>query len=487
MTQKPPEKPNQQNDGSAVRPDDPSQKPAESPVGARKSAPDAHEGAEAHRPSGDAGSAPPNSASPQNRARAQAGRQETQPKPSQSGEPKPEAGNPPSGFWTRKRLYWGGAAAVALVALAVFLLPGDEGPRYFTEKLARGPFLVTVSAVGRLEARNKTEVKAGMEGRVLRILVQEGDAVVPGQILAELDVAELKAKIAQADAQAAAARATANEIAAGLSDVRIKSERAEALYRRNILRNSDVQEAQADFLRVSANAARARADAQLAQSQSAASRALLQKAQIHAPMSGIVLRVGIEQGDTLSSYSRTPLFTLADDISVMEVKVNIPEDKIAHLAEGQTAIIATDAYPNRRFGARLQSLATVPNESEPSDEAAPQVSYGAVLLVNNQDRYLRPGLNAKTDIVITRSNDAFSVPNIALRFTPRAQRVREAPQLPAAKNGEKWARVWVLEGDEPQPRAVKLGLSDGRRTLVTEGNLREGETIIIDVAGPRVD
>jgi len=169
------------------------------------------------------------------------------------------------------------------------------------------------------------------------------------------------------------------------------------------------------------------------------------------------------------------LFTLASDLSMMQLAVDIDEADIGLVHEGDTASFAVDAYPQRRFTAKLVSLRNAPRTENGV------VTYQGVLAVDNSAGLLRPGLTATVDILVQETKNALLVPNGALRFTPSAKEA-SAPLLQPAKDGETVGRVWVLEGAKPVARDLRLGRTDGRSTEVLSGALKPGDAVITDTA-----
>ena len=202
----------------------------------------------------------------------------------------------------------------------------------------------------------------------------------------------------------------------------------------------------------------------------------LGKAQVRSPIDGVVLDRKISSGQTVAATFQTPvLFTLASDLSMMQLAVDIDEADIGLVKEGQLANFTVDAYPQRRFEAKLISLRNSPKS------ANGVVTYQGVLSVDNSTMLLRPGLTATVDIQVSDAKDALLVPNSALRFTP-PQKEAAVPALQPSRNGQLMGRVWVLEAGKPSPRDLRIGRSDGRSTEIISGNLKAGEPIIVDVA-----
>jgi HlyD family secretion protein len=252
------------------------------------------------------------------------------------------------------------------------------------------------------------------------------------------------------------------------------------MFQHSVASRQDMETAQADMKRAVATLEKTRADAALAAAMVSQDQTALAKAEIHAPIDGIVLTRNIEPGQTLAVQLQMPvLFKIASDLSRMELKIDIDEADIGSVREGQTATFTVDAFPQRRFTARLTSL-----RNSPKSEAG-VVTYEGVLTVDNNARILRPGLTANADILVASIDTALLVPNGALRFTPPEDVIGTAPPPPARRNdGQMMGRVWVLSGLKPEPRDLRVGRSDGHMTEVVAGNLRRGEKVITDMLAP---
>jgi HlyD family secretion protein len=384
-------------------------------------------------------------------------------------------------FWTGKRIWIAVGSVAALFLVYLFFLSGGSGePNYVTAEVVRGPLTVTVSATGTLEPTNEVDVGAETNGRVAEVLVDFNDRVSKGQVLARLDTEQLSAKLAQSRAALSAAEATVRQAAATLAESRTRSNRVTQMFQHNVASRQDMETAQADMKRAQATLEKTRADAALAAAMVAQDQTALAKAEIHAPIDGIVLTRNIEPGQTLAVQLQMPvLFKIASDLSQMELKIDIDEADIGSVREGQTATFTVDAFPQRRFSARLTSL-----RNSPKTEAG-VVTYEGVLTVDNSTRLLRPGLTANAEILVASIDTALLVPNGALRFTPPEDMIGTAPPAPARRgDGEMTGRVWVLTGAKPEPRDLHVGRSDGHMTEVVAGNLRRGEKVITDMLAP---
>jgi HlyD family secretion protein len=333
-----------------------------------------------------------------------------------------------------------------------------------------------VSATGTLQPRERVDIGAEISGRIDSVAVDFNDRVRKGQVLAELDTEQLRARLAQSEAAHAAARAGVRQLEATLAQSRSEAARAEELFRRDALSRQDLEARQADLARAAASLQKAHADTALAAAQVASDRSALSKTVIRSPIDGIVLNRQVEPGQSVVASLQAPvLFTLASDLKQMELQVDIDEADIGSVREGQKANFTVDAFPQREFGAQLVSVYNAPKTTNGV------VTYQGILLVDNASGLLRPGLTATADILVARLDDALLVPNGALRFTPADDIAERAPALPKGRTGELIDRVWVLGAGTPVPRTVSVGQTDGTQTAILAGDLKAGESVITDV------
>ena len=379
---------------------------------------------------------------------------------------------------SRRLTIWIGiAAAAVLIGIGLYYFLGRTAATgYVTAVVARGDLTVTVNATGTLQPQDEVDVGAEISGLIDKVNVDFNDRVKKGQVLAELDTDQLKAKLAQSRASLASAQANVKQFQATLVQTRAKASRTEELFKHNAIAQQDLETAQADLQRANANLQKANADASLAAAQLQADQTTLDKAIIRSPIDGVVLNRNVEPGQSVAASFQTPvLFTLASDLSRMQLQVDIDEADIGSVHEGQSATFTVDAFPQRHFNAKLVSLHNSPKT------ANGVVTYQGVLIVDNSAHLLRPGLTATADLLISNIHGALLVPNGALRFTPADKFLTAAPPLPDAKEGQKIGRVWILEANKPVPRTVTIGRSDGRSTEIIPGDLKEGDNVITDV------
>jgi len=381
------------------------------------------------------------------------------------------------GFWT-----WPKGVFAVLVVLGIagggayYRGYRDGAPIYVSAPVSRGPLTVMVSATGTLQPDNQVDVGAEISGRVDLVLADYNDRVTRGQVLAVINTDQIRAQLAQAQAALNAAKANVMTSEATAKETGEKQDRARALVMRGLVSVQELQTAEADYNRAVAAVAKSKADVENATAQVSLFQTSFAKAEIRSPINGVVLERKVEPGQTVAASFQTPvLFTLASDLSMMQLQVDVDEADIGLVHEGQPATFSVDAFPQRRFDAELVSLRNAPKTNNGV------VTYQGVLSVDNAAGLLRPGLTATVDILVAETKDALVVPNGALRFTP-PQKFASAPRLVPSTNGQIVGRVWVLAGDKLEPRDLRLGHTDGRNTEVVGGRLMPGEKVVTDLA-----
>lgn len=382
------------------------------------------------------------------------------------------------------------AALLLLLAVAqTWIRVGAANlPQFKLEPVRRDDITVTVSVTGKLEPVNQLDVGAELSGTIKTVAVDYNDWVKAGQVLARLDTDLLEAKVRQSQAALELAQARVEEADATLTEMRNRWRRTGELARKNLTSAESLDAAEAAYARAQATLTLNRAQVKQAQAQLDFDRTTLQKAVIHSPIDGIVLKRLVKAGQTVAATLQTPvLFTLAENLTQMELHVDVDEADVAQVKEGQQATFTVDAYPNRRFPAKVTEVRYAPQVSEGV------VSYETVLSIDNSALLLRPGMTATGDITVGVVRDAVLVPNAALRFTPPAtgrargggllQSLLPSPPRQSSKNQEldsKQKRVWRLQDGAPVAIPVEVGESDGRMTVIVAGAVQPGMSLLVD-------
>lgn len=315
-----------------------------------------------------------------------------------------------------------GSALTVGAVIGVERARAPKPPNFVTAPLAKGELVQTVTAVGTLAPVDSVDLGAVVTGKLIRVLVDVNDKVKAGQVMAEIDPEQLEAQVRQNAAQLESARANQVSARVTLAETKIKAERTNELNAQGLATGDEKDTAQAALDRAEAALGVAIAQTTVAQASLNNVKTQLSHALIKAPIDGIVLSRAVEAGQTVTAGFQTPvLFTLARDLSKLELSVEVDEADIAKVQEGQTASFTVDAYPGRTFPSKVLLLHNLPKAG------ATVVTYTALLSVDNEDRSLRPGMTATAAIVTDRLNDVWLVDNAALRFEP--------PRPPAQRRG----------------------------------------------------
>ncbi|NIJ36215.1 HlyD family secretion protein [Sphingopyxis panaciterrae] len=420
----------------------------------------------------------------------------------------------PANPWLRRGKWIG----VALLALLFLLLlyrcfgPGDA-VRYSTGEVSKGALTVTVSATGNIKPINQVDVGSEQSGLITNVYVDVNDRVTKGQLLATLDPARLQDSVVQAEASLAAAEANVGEAQATLALSNATLARQEEVFRLSggrVPSKTELDAARADQKRATASLAASRAQVSQQRAALGTAQTNLSKARIYSPVTGVVLSRDIEPGQTVAASLNAPvLFTIAEDLSQMELEVSIDEADVGQVKEGQDATFTVDAFPGERFPAKIKRVNVGSNNSGNSSSSSSSstassasagtvVAYTAILSVDNAKQQLRPGMTATADIVTMHKQNALLIPNAALRYRPaqagaaassggitgalvprRPRRGGDRPERTVTSDRGAQQTVYIL-GGEGQPQAVQVttGETNGSVTEVTSGSLRAGSKVI---------
>lgn len=393
--------------------------------------------------------------------------------------------------------------ALGLLAMAVgvivALFGGEATPqgRYLTEEAALGNLVVSISASGTLAPTRSVDVGSELSGTLDAVLVDDNDRVTKGQVLARLDPAKLqdavtksRAAVAAAEAGVAVAQATVAESRASLGRLR----RVAELSGGKVPARSELESAEAALDRAVASEKNARAAVAQAQAILKTDETNIGKAVIRSPINGVVLARRVEPGQTVAATMTTPvLFSIAEDLTQMELEVRVDEADVGTVQLGQPASFTVAAWAGRSFPATIRRIGI---GSTIIDNV---VTYKTVLSVANDDLALRPGMTATARIITANRENALLVPAAALRYVPangaggadavgngsyvskllpRPPRQRKKVTQAAPRSGD--AQLWVLVDGKPKALPVKVGVSNGRQTEIVGGELKPGMAVITD-------
>jgi HlyD family secretion protein len=371
---------------------------------------------------------------------------------------------------------------------------GDEAAvSYQTEAPHRGELVVHVTATGTLQPINQVDVGSELSGLVRDVYVDFNDVVKKGQVIARLDPTRLEAQVSQSQAaldaavaRIAQAKASRLEAAAQLA----RLERVREMSGGKVPSAAELDAARAVAERARAEVASMEAAAGQARATLSTQRTDLAKTAIRSPIDGIVLKRTVEPGQTVAAAMQAPvLFTLAEDLTHMELLVSVDEADVSAVAEKQRAKFTVDAWPGERFDAEVAQVRFG------ADALEGVVTYGVLLRVENPERRLRPGMTATAEIEVKRIAGALLVPNAALRFSPPkaieeetrsfmtslfARRPPSPPKRAGVDERSREQRLHRLRGGELEAVDVVIGATDGAFTEIVSGELSTEDALVVN-------
>lgn len=353
------------------------------------------------------------------------------------------------------------------IAAFIFLKNKENGLKYRAEKITKGDIETTVTATGTVNAVTTVLVGTQVSGTIKYIYVDFNSPVKKGQLLAMIDPATFEAQVDQARANLLSAKANLEKAEAALVDAKRTFDRNKQLFSKNLIARSDVDT-------VETNYEMSKAQVSAAKSQIAQTEAALKNAQtnlgytrILSPVDGVVISRNVDVGQTVAASFQTPtLFTIAQDLTKMQINTNVDEADIGKVSIGYDVGFTVDAYPDITFKGRVWQVRNAPITIQNV------VTYDVVIKVDNPELKLKPGMTANVSIIVSTKKDVLKIPNAALRFRP-SEKV-------AAVAEKKGAGVWIIEKGKPKRIPITTGISDGNFTELVSGDIREGQEVIVE-------
>ena len=353
-------------------------------------------------------------------------------------------------------------AGIAWIAIrkgdAVKLKPSD----FEMVRVENGNVAYVVTASGKIQPINKVSVGTQVSGIIEEVLADYNDEVKEGQVLAKLDMSVLKETLKDAQARL--------DLAVAKKKIADKNyERLNKLYKDKLIAKATLEEAEIEQETAKANVLSCQADFNKAERN-------FGYATITSPVSGTVISKEVEQGQTVAASLSTPtLFTIAEDLTKMQIEANIAEADIGVIKSGMPVTFTVDAYPNDDFLGKVQQIRLSPTvESN-------VVMYTVVIEVDNSSRKLLPGMTASVTIKIQEANDVPVLPAMVLQYKPSTvlrKSITEKVQIDPTKNEE---IVYQFENGHLVPRVIVKGLTDMANMEIKSG-LNVGDTVILEAA-----
>lgn len=350
------------------------------------------------------------------------------------------------------------AAVAAIATLAVWLLSGgkkEETITFDTAAVAPANIMNSITATGTIEPVTSVTVGTQVSGIVSKLFVDYNSVVKKGQVIAELDKTNLMSQLNTAKTQLATAQSQLNYQTANYK-------RYKTLFEKGLVAADDFDNAKLSYTQAKEQVVSAKEEVQRAQTN-------LGYATITSPIDGVVLSKSVEEGQTVAASFSTPeLFTIAQDLTNMQVVADVDEADIGDVKEGERVTFTVDAYPDDTFEGEVKQ---VRQEATTTNNV---VTYEVVISAPNADLKLKPGLTANVTIYTAERKGVLSVPSKALRFTPQKETVGKMKIVDAANAKNK---VWTIEGNSIVAHKVNIGMTDGTNTQIV-GGIAEGTKVI---------
>lgn len=365
----------------------------------------------------------------------------------------------------QKKYIYSSAAIIALIIIGGIGFSGAKQVKYKTKAIERCTITEVVEASGTINPVNTVSVGSTVSGLIKEIYVDYNDVVKKGQILAQIDPANFEATVQQNQAQINNARANLAKLQAIANYHQKQYVRYKNLYSKNFVAKSELDEKlstyQSDLAQINA------AKAQISQYQATLKTALtnLGYTKIIAPVDGTVISREIDLGSPVAASFQAPeLFTIAQDLTKMQIEVSVSEADIGRVEEGQDVTYTLDGYPDSTFTGKVTQVRLSPTTE------SNVVTYTVIVDVNNEDLKLKPGMTANVSIITDKSENVLCVPNMALKFTPDI-------------NGPKYKNqgIWILEKGKPKRVEIETGAYNDSSTEIISDKIQEGTDVIISI------
>ncbi len=356
------------------------------------------------------------------------------------------------------------------------LIIGCKGdtPSYRTDPVTRDDIQQAVTATGTVNAVTTVQVGTQVSGTIKTLYVDFNSRVKKGQIIAQIDPSTFESQVQQAQANLLSAQANLEKAETALFNDKKTYDRNKELLAKNLIPQSDLDTAETNYQSDKAQVASAKALIEQSKASLDYAKQNLAYTRIVSPVDGVVISRNVDVGQTVAASFQTPtLFTIAQDLTKMQIDTNVAESDIGVIKLGQKVDFSVDAYPDTMFEGKVWQVRQAPITVQNV------VTYDVVIQVNNKDLKLMPGMTANVSIVIQTRHDVLRITNAALRFR-MTERPAAAGGAAAGAGEKKGPSVWMLENGKPKRVFITPGISDGNYTEVVSGDLKEGQQIIVE-------
>lgn len=363
----------------------------------------------------------------------------------------------------KKRYMIACAVVIGLIGTGFTYNTFKSKVRYETKAVERCTITQVVEASGTINPVNTVSVGSTVSGLIENIYVDFNSQVKKGQIMAQIDPRTFEATVQQNQAQINNARANVSKLQAIAEYDRKMYERYKNLYAKNFVAKSELDQMKSNYLSDVAQIRAAQAQINQYQASLKTAQTNLGYTKIIAPVDGTVISREIDVGQPVAASFQAPeLFTIAQDLTKMQIEVNVSEADIGKVLEGQDVTYTLDGYPDSVFKGKVTQVRISPTT------VSNVVTYTVIVEVENEDLKLKPGMTANVSIITNQSENVLCVPNMALKFTPN-------------RDGQKYKNkgIWILEKNKPVRVDIETGANDDSSIEIVSKNIREGVPVIV--------
>ena len=335
---------------------------------------------------------------------------------------------------------------------------GGGSHKYETAPVIRGNIVQHATASGSLSAVVSVDVGSQVSGKISAMSVDFNSPVKKGQLVAEIDPTVYQAALRQTEGELASAKA-------GVTLKRQNLERKKILAPQRAASQLDLDQAIAEL-------AQAEAAVIIKQAAVESAQANLGYCKITAPVDGIVISRKVDQGQTVIAAMSTPvLFTIAQDITKMNISASVSEADIGQVRTGQPVDFTVDAFPDEVFHGQVVQVRKSPTTTQNV------VTYETIITVDNPEQKLFPGMTADVSILVAERTNVLKIPNTALRYTPPENAAFEQTSPSKLERSQRLVYTPGTDGIKLKPVIVKTGITDGVDTEILEG-VTEGTPLV---------
>ena len=368
-------------------------------------------------------------------------------------------------YLTRRNIIIGGTVIIILLLLKLFT-GNNDNQNFNTQPLTMGNITESITASGTINPLSTVSIGTQASGRIAEIYVDYNSEVKEGQLLALIDQDNAKANVAQREAALEIAKAQVAVVENNIKYYKKALDRISKLNASKYSTEKDLEPAERDYDNAVVQLGLEQAQVKQAEASLNSAQTELSYTEIKSPVNGIVISKAVEVGQTVAASFSTPeLFSVAEDLTKMQIEASVVEADIAKVKEGQTARFTVDSYADEYFYGKVVQ---VRNEAVMTSNV---VTYTVVIEIDNTNLKLKPGMTANVEIITAEEKNVLLAPNQALRFyldDGTAKRYQDRG-------------LWILNNGKPERISVTLGVSDDNNTqIISAGEeLKVGDKVIV--------